>query len=175
MEGNRTDSKWALVTEREGGELQRKLGEMLDNKSNVTILDFGCANGRRGVELLTFLKVYVPSICSKTLRLVAYDTNPAWEAYFRESLSKVTINGKFITNEDDIKRCNSIDVIYISHLLYSRRSPKHIMRMFPNAGPKTIIIVRGAAPSSFFWATSRAVSKHFFRVPRRTCGSRSIW
>jgi SAM-dependent methyltransferase len=124
-------------------------------KSGLQILDFGCANGKRGLELLSLLGVPKNAVSLYW----GVDRNDVWRESFDAQFKAFPGEQRFLT-PDELDRDNSrrtFDLVIMSHVFYgserfTRFTRNGLASMLADGG---VIAVRGYAPSSAFWSVSR--------------------
>jgi hypothetical protein len=122
-----------------------------------TILDIGCGNGLRFKEIATWLKIN-EKIANGKYEIVGYDNDETWRYVYENNVQEK--HSKFITNIDSIN-WNNIKLIVLSHILYKPNTTKEIMKYIDKCNEGTIVLIRGASPTSFFSIVSNAFSRRF--------------
>lgn len=126
-------------------------------KGELRVLDFGCANGQRGLDVLRAAGIPLESVAL----YVGVDRISYWKEDFEEQLAATSMEHKFIGAYELKKRAasdnESFDVIIMSHVFYTgnpflRRGRNRVARLLCRGG---VIFVRGYARSSVFWAAAR--------------------
>lgn len=132
----------------------------LKNWENVkTILDYGCANGKRLKETLNILGIKGNQTDKQ---IIGFDRDGQWQLEFEETFTSLR---KFIHREDKISP-SVINAIFLSHMLYEFKTTKKVKKFLKKCEPGTYVIIRGMSPNSFFNPISMAYSMRIFDPTR---------
>jgi hypothetical protein len=127
--------------------------DYLSKINNATIIDFGCGDGKRLIELLELLGIEPRT----DLKIIGYDSNKKWECFFNEKLANYS--NIFFSNKkklEEYRRGIQFNIIFSSHTLYYRGAEQGLIKIIKTCSPGTPVIIRGASPNSFFYAVSTA-------------------
>ena len=119
------------------------------------IVDFGCGNGKRLEENLSFLD-RIPN--KKDIEVVGYDRREYFSGEFCSNVTNKTFKSvDFVSDMDDI-RLDKNSLVIISHVLYEPATVSKVTRFLSRCPKGTFVLFRGASPNSFFVSTSFACS-----------------
>jgi hypothetical protein len=140
-----TDSRQLL------GILQEKFAE-----KSIRVLDFGCANGIRGKELLEFLGIRSETI----LKYIGLESNGFWRNPFGDSIGKLMPGVAEFCHSSEFDRSGwsvgeQFDIIIMSHVFYHSEKRKRRDRVSRLLAKDGVVIVRGSGPNSIFSMASR--------------------
>lgn len=140
----------------------------------INILDFGCGDGRRLLENLSWIK-NLPN--EDKINIYGYDKRKCFKSPFEDKLEDSYKNSKFISNLKEINP-NDLQLIILSHVLYEQAIVEEVSAFLKKCKKDTIVYFRGASPNSFFVSTSFAGSNSinvFSRKKNRSHLWYSIW
>ncbi|MCX5792455.1 MAG: hypothetical protein NTY45_09650 [Elusimicrobia bacterium] len=127
------------------------------------VLDFGCGDGERLAQLLSWMKISPKEV-------YCYEKDSRWEKEFN---ARNTTNAwRFINGKetDLLTIAKKADLLYFSHVLYEEKTVHEIIRVIQNTKPNALVVFRGNGPKSIFVAIS------FIKSRSLTADNRShIW
>lgn len=119
------------------------------------IVDFGCGNGKRLEENLSFLDG-LPN--KMNLEVIGYDRREYFSGEFCSNVTnKIFKSVGFVSDVDDIS-LDKNNLVIISHVLYEPATVRKVTTFLSKCPKGTLVFFRGASPNSFFVSTSFACS-----------------
>ena len=145
----------------------------ISNHDSLNILDFGCGDGRRLIENLSWIK----DLDKTKITVIGCDRRKCFKSKFTDNLDKAKIENSFISNIEKVNP-KDFDIIILSHILYEQSVSDIVLSFLKKCKQNTLIYFRGASPNSFFVSTSFAGSNTigiFTRKKNRSHLWYSIW
>lgn len=125
--------------------------------TDITILDYGCGNGKRLSENLGLIK----NIDRNHTKIVGYDKRSTFKNGFIDTLKTLGFSSTFTSDIAQLP-IKDFDIIIFSHVIYEQRTVSDIIAFLNKCEPGTKIFIRGASPNSFFVTSSFAASTAYF-------------
>jgi len=125
----------------------------LSNHNQLKILDFGCGDGNRLVDILSWIK----DLDKTKISITGCDSRKCFNSTFTDNMTKHQYTNNFVSNFKKINPAE-YDIIILSHVLYEQSIANLILKFLKKCKRDTIILFRGASPKSFFVSTSFAGS-----------------
>lgn len=117
------------------------------------IFDFGCANGKRTIQLLEFL---FPGGVSRKLKIYGLDIDDGWRDEFNKNLIEYSDVVRFDNVIDSVPSEVKKDpqIVHLSHVLYECKIVEEVAKFLISIDSEndTYVIIRGSGPRSFFTA-----------------------
>lgn len=128
-----------------------------------TILDYGCGDGKRLLQNIKWLNFQNSGKSNDQITIVGYDRDESWASIFNQNISNAGFKSSFVTDESNLVNYK-FDFINLTHILYEPKTVKQIARFLKQVSSSNgvYVIVRGAAPQSFFTIVSMANSLRLF-------------
>lgn len=143
-------------------------------EGEMKILDFGCGDGRRLLENLSWINNLSDD---KLLTIWGYDKRKCFKDVFEDKFENSGKKVSFISNLDDFNAIE-LDMIILSHVLYEQTVVEEVSAFLQTCKKGVIVYFRGASPNSFFVSTSFAGSNalNLFSRKKNKCHLwYSIW
>lgn len=143
-----------------------------NNSKELTILDFGCGDGSRLLENLS----WIINISFPSIKVVGFDKRRTFESKYEKIKDKIKTY-IFVSDIEELKP-EEFDIVIISHVLYEQPVVNMLFSFLKKCKKDTIIFFRGASPNSFFVSMSFAGANTFSIFSRKKNRSHlwySIW
>lgn len=134
-------------------------------RSNLRIVDFGCGDGTRLIQQITWFKEAGRIDDNANIVVTGHDRDDSWKTAYdthcKDANFVASFRGEMCQElEDDIR---AADVILLSHVLYELKSCNSIQKLVDMAKSGAIVIARGTAAKSYFTVVNLAFSRRFLK------------
>lgn len=133
-------------------------------ESGLRVLDVGCANGQRSLELFGLLGINKERIGL----MVGLEENSDWREPFLATMRANNVKAEFCHSTEFHRQRRSesprFDVIILSHVFYESESDTNLAYLGSVLVDGGIVLVRGYAPTSVFWRVGRDRAQNLLDV-----------
>lgn len=126
--------------------------------ASYNVLDYGCADGTRLNQILTWMGMSVGSSDYGNSEVTGFERDVNWHEAFYRNMAGMKKYTPTNLQEEVSKNINKYNLIILSHILYDLDTVDDLIRLLKKCQPNTCIVMRGAGPKSFFTAFSLAYS-----------------
>jgi SAM-dependent methyltransferase len=144
---------------------KNELARVRLEKSAVSVVDFGCGDGTRLVQLITWMRADGALRPDATVEVVGFDRDHTWADDFIKTATDAGINARFIGADRDsfVENLALADIVLLSHVLYELSTVRFLGEALAKVEKHAVVVARGTAASSYFTVVNLAYSRRFPR------------
>lgn len=121
---------------------------------DAKLLDVGCGNGQRLNEIIDWLELKELALSGR-LDITGSDKDETWGTIYQSTVKAKKVS--FLASLESFSY-EKVKLVVLSHVLYEPKTVEEISTMLQQCDDKTIVVIRGASPVSFFSMVSVAFS-----------------
>lgn len=137
----------------------------LKSNTELTVVDVGCGDGTRLVQLIDWLKQSGQLASDVNISATGFDRDDTWKDAFESTCRGRGIQLKFV--EDDVHRLidniKSANIVLLSHVIYDPAFWPTVAGWLKHCNKNAVVVVRGTSARSFFTVINLAHSRRLTR------------